>query len=237
MLNSRSGKAALRFDARSLLSEEGLPVRRYELVRPTRREHLPCARLDETSWAETSEAEFVAAWENEVREAQASMRTERLQLATGLLLPVWDKLPEDAVQVIRIAALDGRSLLGRQVPATCLGELGAKLGIDIAVQVPPDELGAMVLSTGKAVPFQTAEQVSLKRALVNGSQRSSWSAIRRRASDGTRRKAASPRSFAIKRACSCPSTAPARYSNGWRALPTIGLATSRASKGEGAGPV
>lgn len=171
MLNGRSGKAALRVRARSLLSDEGLPIRRYELIRPVKREHLPCDRLEETSWEPVSQERFAAAWSAEAQEAETTLRRETLHLATGLLLPVWDKLPDDLVQVIRIAAADGRSLLGREVPTACLGDLGAKLGLDIALDIAPDELAVTVLRTGKAMPFRGPEELILKRSLVNSSQR------------------------------------------------------------------
>lgn len=171
MLNRRSGKAAVLVRARSLLSDDGLPIERYELIRPTKREHLPCYRLEETSWERVAVEKFASAWSEEAGEAAATVRRETLHLATGLLLPVWDKLPDDLVQVIRIAADDGRSLLGREVPLACLGDLAAKLGLDIALEVPPDELAATVLRTGKPMPFRNIDEVTIKRSLVNGSQR------------------------------------------------------------------
>ena len=171
MLNGRSGKAALRVRARSLMSDDGLPIPRYEMIRPLKHEHLPCDMLAETSWKEASEAAFAEAWRAEVREAEASLRRETLHLATGLLLPVWDKLPADHVQVIRIAAGDGRSLLGREIPQSDLEELGRKLGLELGLDLPPDELAGTVLRTGKPLQFTGPESLTLKRSLVNGSQR------------------------------------------------------------------
>jgi predicted RNA methylase len=171
MLNARSGKAALRIDARSLMSEEGLPIARYELIRPLKREYLQRDRLDETSWECASSELFELAWTQEAEEAAASLRRETLHLATGLLLPVWDKLPEDNIQVIRIAAEDGRSLLGREVPAVHLIELGARLGLDISLDLPAEQLAARVLRTGRSLPVRGPELLTLKRSLVNGSQR------------------------------------------------------------------
>jgi hypothetical protein len=171
MLNGRSGKAALRVAARSLTSDEGLSIARFELIRPTKREYLRCDAIDETSWSVTSERRFLEAWRVEAEEAAATPRRETIHLATGLLLPVWDKLSDDHVQVIRIAADDGRSLLGREIAMVHLGELGAKLGLDVSLELPPDELAATVLRTGKPLPFKGPEELSLKRSLVNGSQR------------------------------------------------------------------
>ncbi len=171
MVNTRSGRAGLRVRARSLMSDDGLPVERYELIRPLKRDYLACGLMAETSWVEASEASFAEAWQAEAREAETTLRRETLHLATGLLLPVWDKLPDDHVQVIRIAALDGRSLLGREIPMAALGELGARLGLDLGRDLAPDELAATVLRTGKPLPVAGPEPLTLKRALVNGSQR------------------------------------------------------------------
>jgi hypothetical protein len=87
------------------------------------------------------------------------------------LLPVWDELPDEAVQVIRIAAENGQSLLGREVPVASLGELGGKLGLDMTLDVSPDELAATVLRTGKPMPCPGLDSLMLKRSLVNSSQR------------------------------------------------------------------
>ena len=181
MINARSGKAALRINARSLMSEDGLPIARYELIRPLKHEHLHRDRLDETSWTVADERAFATAWEAEAVDARATVRRETVHLATGLLLPVWDKLPDDHVQVVRIAASDGRSLLGRQIPAASLGVLSDKLGLDLALDVPADELADAVLRCGKPLPFRGVEPLTLKRALVNGGQRlelDDWSAAR-----------------------------------------------------------
>ena len=171
MVNGRSGKAALRLRARTLMSDDGLPIARFELIRPTRREHLACDRLAQSHWGETSQANFAEAWQAEVREAEATLRRDTVHLATGLLLPVWDKLPDDRVQVMRIAADDGRTLLGREVPTACLGNLAAKLGLNVEFALPPEDLAAAVLRSGKPMPFRSVEELVLKRALVNGSQR------------------------------------------------------------------
>jgi hypothetical protein len=171
MVNARSGRAALRLEGRSLLSDDGLPIARYGLIRPLAREHLAHARLDETQWQRAGEAAFEKAWRAEVEEAAASVRREAIHLAAGLLLPVWDKLPDDHVQIIRISAGSGQSLLGREIPATALADLGTKLGLDVSLELPPDEIAAIVLRTGKPLPFRAMEDLVLKRALVNGSQR------------------------------------------------------------------
>lgn len=56
---------------------------------------MPCDRLGETSWEPVSDSVFADAWRAEMREAEATRRRETLHLATGLLLPVWDELPDE----------------------------------------------------------------------------------------------------------------------------------------------
>lgn len=171
MMNARSGKAALRLEARSLMSDEGLPIARFELLRPVKHEYLQRDRLGETSWEVVAMGDLARAWTAEVAEAEATQRRETMHLATGLLLPIWDKLPADHVQVIRIAADDGRSLLGREIPAACLRELSTRLGLDVSLDIPPDELADTVLRSGRPLAFRGPEELTLKRSLVNGSQR------------------------------------------------------------------
>ena len=112
------------------------------------------------------------AWRAEVHEAETTLRRETLHLATGLLLPVWDKLPDDHVQVIRIAADDGRSLLGREIPSASLA--GARR------EARPRRLARDCRRTSLPRPYcapasrcllRGVEDLILKRSLVNGSQR------------------------------------------------------------------
>lgn len=171
LVNQRSGRAALRVNGRSLMSEEGVPLLRYELIRPLKREHLARDRLGETSWELASAEAFSRAWDAEVEEAMATLRRETLHLATGLLLPVWDKLPDDLVQVLRIVDAEGRSLLGREIPALALAELGTRLGLDLEPALNPQEIASAVLGTGCSLPLKAGGPLQLKRSLVGGVQR------------------------------------------------------------------
>jgi hypothetical protein len=67
MLNERSGKSALRINARSLMTEEGLPIPRYELIRPLKREHVQRHAFEETSWRPVASDRFALAWNAEPR--------------------------------------------------------------------------------------------------------------------------------------------------------------------------
>jgi len=117
----------------------------------------------------------------EADEAASSLKRERLHLATGLLLPVWDKLPSDHVRVSRICAADSRSLLGREVPVHCVPDLCRALGLEGGHKLSADETVQAVLTAGRSMQLAGPEQLTLKRSLVNGSQRlelTGWSAAR-----------------------------------------------------------
>jgi predicted RNA methylase len=171
MINARSGRAALRLPARSLLTDDGLALARYQLLRPTKREYLRCDSLEETNWEPAGDDAFARAWQDEADTAAATMQHETVHLATGLLLPVWDKLSEDHVQVIRIASADGFTLLGREVAPSEIARLGERLGIDIPLGLGPADIAASVMANGRPLPVASAEPLALKRALVGGEQR------------------------------------------------------------------
>ena len=136
-----------------------------------KREHVAAEHYAETSWTEADLQAFERAWQDELDEALASTSTETLYLATGLLLPIWNVLPDDHVQVLRIVDQAGRSLLGREVPALALPELGRRLGLDLDRALDPKLLASAVLDTGRSCQLPGLAGLTLKRALVGGERR------------------------------------------------------------------
>ena len=63
------------------------------------------------------------------RRLQRSPVTERVHLATGLLLPVWKRLPGDHVRVTRLVAEDGQSIIGREVLDIDLATIAETFGL------------------------------------------------------------------------------------------------------------
>lgn len=61
-------------------------------------------------------------------------------------------------------------MLGCIVPADAVNSLLAKLGLDGAIQMSPDQLVRAALA-GKVVVFDTVRGLSLKRSRVNGEPR------------------------------------------------------------------
>ena len=168
MVNRKSGKAAIRCETFSLTDDDGEIVRRYELVRPTRNERMRQDLLLETMWEEASEEEFARLWAAEVEEMRGKTRTSTIYLVAGLLLPVWDRLPDEHVQVWRLTTDDGQSFLGRLVPALTVPKLAAAFGIDAAIAVTSEDTAKHVMTTGE---IATVGNYRLKRSLVAGQQR------------------------------------------------------------------
>lgn len=171
MLNSRSGRVALLVRARRLMLDDGERVERFELLRPLTREYLTREQIEESNWKAIGLGKFKQAWRTEAACDAATLKHDRLYLATGLLLPIWDKLPDDHVRVSRVAAKDGPSILGREVPPSHVPALMDALGFNEPVHLDINDLADLVLKSGKVVPINGPERLQMKRSLVNGVQR------------------------------------------------------------------
>ncbi|WP_379923701.1 strawberry notch-like NTP hydrolase domain-containing protein [Erythrobacter sp. R86502] len=168
--NGRSGKVALRTKARSGMTEEGTPVPRIDLLRPTRREFLREHDLFETAWEPCDQSVFVAAWSAEAEEAAKTVDTEIIRIATGLLLPIWSALPSDHLAVNRIVDAEGTSWLGRMVFPEHVAKLLKDLGVETATPLSPSET-LRAVQGGGSIALVRPVPCELKRSRVNGSWR------------------------------------------------------------------
>jgi hypothetical protein len=65
----------------------------------------------------------------EVAEARAKLDVETINMATGLLLPVWNKLPDDDLRVWRVSDADGNSILGRIISPSGLAKVATAFSV------------------------------------------------------------------------------------------------------------
>ena len=72
--------------------DDGSVERRVRLLRPMERPAMPLAAMAETQWQETDRDSFAAAWNAELAELP-EFTESRLHIVTGLLLPIWKRLP------------------------------------------------------------------------------------------------------------------------------------------------
>jgi predicted RNA methylase len=170
MENRKSKSVALRTKATSWLSHDGHSIARFEMTGPTRQFTMPAEDMKESNWRVISEASFVAKWEAAEAKARSELDTDTLYIATGLLLPIWHKLPSDFREVHRITTDDGQSILGRIILDQDVPQLRTALGVTGSIQLSPEAIVAAVMS-GKTMTIGGTDSLMAKRSRVNGEQR------------------------------------------------------------------
>jgi predicted RNA methylase len=156
VVNARSGRAAVRLRARSLFDDDGEVHRRIRLQRPLEKLHMLEADYLTSHW-ETVEAErFAAAWNAEVAELP-EYEASTMHIVTGLLLPIWGRLPRESSRVYRLQTDAGERIIGRKVPSAWAA---AVTGVAEAKIAPADAW--RMLMAGEA-GLELAEGQVLKR--------------------------------------------------------------------------
>lgn len=128
VVNDRSGRAALAEFGLTTTTDDDRLVPAVRLLRPDQHQVTPEKTFEESAWAQTDEAAWRAVWDAEVA-ATDPWRTRRLTLATGLLLPIWGRLPSKGCSVRRVRAPDGRRWLGRVLDEVQAASLKTALGL------------------------------------------------------------------------------------------------------------
>ncbi len=168
--NGRSGRIALRVPAWSILDNDGQSIQVWELIRPVGSERIRQSALVESHWREIDMAGFRTAWEAECADIATRIDVETINIATGLLLPVWNRLPDDDVRVWRISDAQGNSMLGRIVSPAGFEKLAQAFGITMAIALSPAEIVAAARgSDGIAIPELPGAR--LQRSYVNDEAR------------------------------------------------------------------
>jgi len=164
MINTRSGRAAVQVPTTSLMLDDGEIERRVRLIRPTESQNIAIRLMGGTQWVETDRPTFVAAWNAEVAEVP-EFTDSTLHVVSGLLLPVWKRLPQDETRVYRLQTDDGERIIGRRVsPAWAATATGAAVP-----SLSADQAYAALLG-GKTI-LDLAESLQLRRSRVMGVNR------------------------------------------------------------------
>ncbi|WP_375429037.1 hypothetical protein [uncultured Sphingomonas sp.] len=150
--------------AASLTLDDGEVERRVRLVRPTERKNLALSALTASCWEEVDQARFVEAWTAETA-ALPEFIESRFWIITGLLLPIWRRLPEDGCSVYRLQTDEGERVIGRRVAPHWIAEaLGSE-----APKVVPSDAWAMVLERGSTLQLEGG--LSVRRSRVMNAER------------------------------------------------------------------
>ena len=184
MINARSKHAALVLPAPSRMFDDGGVQERVRLVRPAARETMARAALDASNWRDADEARWRSLWEAETI-GLPSHRESRFRLVTGLLLPIWDRLPAESMRVRRLVAdpgsgpgqapgsspgqTRGEHLIGRVLGAGEAHAFRAAFGLDGGPGLTPDELYDEIITRG--IFFALANGWRLARRRLMGADR------------------------------------------------------------------
>ena len=154
MTNERSHRAALILPHVARMLEDGGVEDRVRLVRPAARETMARAELDASTWSEADEGQWRALWDAEI-DGLPSHTESRFWLVTGLLLPIWDRVPDRNMRVRRLTADSGEHMIGRVLGPAEVVEFRNALGLAGGPGLTPAELFGQVMDRGAAFPLAT----------------------------------------------------------------------------------
>ncbi len=161
LVNAQSGRAAVQVPAPSVMLDDGEVERRVRLLRPMERTALSVTALARTHWERAERAVFAEAWERELAEIPPFTDSD-LHIVTGLLLPIWRRLPDESMRVYRLQTDGGERVIGRMVSPAWVAQAVSAEGVSIA---PADSW--LVILDGRSV-LELQDGLSLRRAKVMG---------------------------------------------------------------------
>jgi predicted RNA methylase len=163
LVNGRSGRAAVQVPAASVMLDDGEVERRVRLLRPVERHSIGIDALSQTHWQETDRESFIAAWNAEVAELP-EYSTSTFHVVTGLLLPIWKRIPDETCKVYRLQTDEGERVIGRLISPVAVSALYRNLGQDGSPQVSVADAWSAVADGDSAL--QLADGLKLRRVRV-----------------------------------------------------------------------
>jgi predicted RNA methylase len=164
LINEQSGRAAVQVPTSSLMLDDGEVERRVRLIRPMEHPSVPLAMMPQTQWREADRNAFASAWEAELAEVP-EFATSTIHIVSGLLLPIWKRLPNESARVYRLQTDTGERIVGRRVsPAWA-----ATATVTGASNLSADDAFVALLD-GRTV-LDLAEGLQLRRVRVMGANR------------------------------------------------------------------
>ena len=164
VFNSRSRRAAVLLPAPSRMLDNGGVQERVQLIRPATRERMAQAEFTASNWRRADEAQWRRVWDAEVA-GLPSHRESRFWLASGLLLPVWDRLPAENMRVRRLTSDDGIALIGRVLDAEQVQSVRAGFGLDGSLAMTGAEAFAAVMERGNALALANGWRLARRRLM------------------------------------------------------------------------
>ena len=164
MVNAQSRRAALIMPAPSRMFDDGGVQERVRLVRPVVRETMARAALDASQWRDTNEDRWRAFWDAEIA-SLPSHRESHFWLVAGLLLPIWDRLPDVSMRVRRLVADDGEHLIGRVLGPAEVTEFRGACGLAGGPGLTAAEVYDEIMVRGAAFPLANGWKLTRRRLM------------------------------------------------------------------------
>ena len=164
LVNERSGRAALQVSAPSLMLDDGEIEQRVRLIRPMEHHTLPLKVMAESHWIESDRECFAGAWQTELA-GVPEFTDSTIHIVSGLLLPIWKRLPNESTRVYRLQTDSGERIIGRKVSAAWVA---TALTADVPTLTPDGAFAALI--EGHTI-LDLAEGLQLRRARVMGASR------------------------------------------------------------------
>lgn len=165
LINERSGRAAVQIPTSSIMLDDGDIEHRVRLIRPMEAHNIPAKMMGETYWVAADEQAFAEAWAAEVAEVP-QFSDSMLYVVSGLLLPIWKRLPNDYTRVNRFQTDEGERIIGRRVSPAWAANATAT---GAPSSLTPDH-AFMALMDGRTI-LDLAEGLQLRRVRVMGLNR------------------------------------------------------------------
>ena len=180
--NAQSRRLALKVPGAAFMDRHGAMKRMVRLIRPEADETCRPAEFKRTTWhpLETGHGGSGSSglghgdmrmladdWAAECAELP-EFREETLYLVTGLLLPIWDRIPDERPKVKRMVTDDGRTLLGRVLGAAAYRALMRNAGIGAPTPAPD---GVWTDMNGDGGEIALTRGLRLKRSRLAGRDR------------------------------------------------------------------
>ncbi len=164
IVNGQSKRAALVMDAPARTLDDGDVQERVRLVRPAVRETMARAALDASQWRAAGKDRWRALWDAEIA-GLPSHRESRFWLVAGLLLPIWDRLPDESMRVRRLLADDGEHLIGRVLGPAEVSEFRAALGLDGGPGLTAAEVHDEIMVRGASFRLSNGWKLARRRLM------------------------------------------------------------------------
>src|SRR5208282_2225140 len=136
--------------------------------RPMARETITCEQFEHSHWRKATAEEFAPVWEAECARVP-EFSESAFHIITGLLLPIWDRLPADNMRVYRFETDDGERVIGRLVTPEALARVYEGLGFTGGTSLSHAEAWSAVIERGAVLDLAGGMQI--RRSLVMGAHR------------------------------------------------------------------